>query len=599
MTISYLLAPIPKWYIADLTGKPLGGGFMKTYHANNKTVVKPVFQDSSGINVWPFPILFDENGSQGPFYWQVDSTNLTDTYYLEVYDAAGVLQWTIDNYFPPGAGGGGSVTTALSIEDLVINNVFLHHNADSTNPIAATSYYLAPGAHSGLTLTSSRCGPDIYFFKSNTSATDQLRFIDFTLNSTPFTGDVTPETYLNYKCTGAGSAEVDKFVQFPITHGVQNLVNQNAIATIWARCNGSAGQQITLQWCQFMGDGTGANPSIPIVNPIQTLTLTTSWAPYSVSANIPTLPVAAAIGPCHNDGLFLRITYPLSATCDIDFVKPSVFLGNIAPAEVYLTNDQIESTINTPRTGDFRESFVISSQLGWVPMNNGTVGNAASSGTARANSDTFPLYNLLYTINDTYAPVSGGRTGNAINDFTNNKTITLPRSLGYVVGGTNPNTQNQVVTLVAANTLTVASTTDMPTGTPIQFTTTGTLPSPLSTTEIYYAINVTSTTFRVAVSPDFAASDTHITLTGTGSGVITESTVIGGYFGEGAHVLTIPEMPAHTHEAHGGGTEVPIGSYPLFHSSSNDLNDPTSSTGNDQPHNTFQPTLLATRYIKL
>jgi len=115
MTISFLLAPMPKWVIIDNSGGVAGGAQLKTYRSLNKTEKKTVYQDPAGTIPWSNPILFDLNGTQGPFYWAVDSDDLADTYYLEAYDAQNNLLWTVDDFYPPGSGGGGIVTSYIPI----------------------------------------------------------------------------------------------------------------------------------------------------------------------------------------------------------------------------------------------------------------------------------------------------------------------------------------------------------------------------------------------------------------------------------------------------------------------------------------------------
>lgn len=86
-------------------------------------------------------------------------------------------------------------------------------------------------------------------------------------------------------------------------------------------------------------------------------------------------------------------------------------------------------------TGDIKLTIKTTADTGWILMNDGTVGNAASSATTRANADTEDLYTLLWNnVSDTYAPVSTGRGANAASDFAANKTITLTRTLGRALG---------------------------------------------------------------------------------------------------------------------------------------------------------------------
>lgn len=437
-TRTFTLAPMPKWYIADLTGKPLAGGSMYTYRSLDKTAFKFVYQDPNGTLLWPDPILFDENGSQGPFYWEFDSANPLETYYIEVYDADGVLQWTIDQFTPPGGGGGGSGgSLGISIENLVVNNV-MWRNLGPTPVAGNVLLKLAPGAHAALANKAANAnglytGPDIYFIKNNNNATDTVSFPQFTLGSNALTGDVTPVDYFNYTCSILGTGETIKCVQFPITRSIQNLSNQAVRLSIWARANPGP-QTLLLQWFQFTGDGPGAFPSA--TTPIQSITLTSAWNKTLVTANVPNVSGLTPLGGCGNDALFLQVWFPLSATCNIDFTMPVVVVGNLIPAQNYVTYDMIDGVINAQRTGYVTQGFDTTAPPGYVIMNDGSIGNAASAATTRANIDTFPLYNLLYNnVLDAWAPVSGGRSGDPIADFTGGKRLTLTRQLGRVLGG--------------------------------------------------------------------------------------------------------------------------------------------------------------------
>lgn len=436
MAFTYVLAPNPKWYIADLTGLPLAAGTMKTYSNLNKTVFKYVYRDAGGNQAWTDPVLFDENGSQGPFYWAVNDSDADDTYYIEVYDVDGVLQWTIENFSPPASGGGGgNVTTAIDLKNYITNNVMLRNFGASPSPIVLTEFKIASGAHAGLAQTAANYGPDIWFVKNNTSATDQLSFVDFTPIGTAFlTADTTPVQYVKYACTGAGTGETKKCVQFPITKSVQNLSNSAMTATIWARCN-SGNTQLSLYWAQFFGDGTATPGSATARTLIQTLTLTSSWVKYTVTANVPSVS-GKTLGDCGNDGLFFQVEYPYDALTNIDFAKPCVFLGSVIPTITYDANDTIEAVINSPRTGYIFPSYDLVAPFGYLLMDDGTIGSASSGATNRANTDTFPLYNWLWNnvtspSGNTLCVVSGGALGaSAAADFSANRTLTLQAMMG-------------------------------------------------------------------------------------------------------------------------------------------------------------------------
>lgn len=84
-------------------------------------------------------------------------------------------------------------------------------------------------------------------------------------------------------------------------------------------------------------------------------------------------------------------------------------------------------------TGDVKYTFKTAPSTGWIIVNNGgSIGDATSGASIRANADTFPLFSLLYTaLSDTQAPLNnGGRTGNALADFNAHKAMTLPALAG-------------------------------------------------------------------------------------------------------------------------------------------------------------------------
>ena len=580
MAITFLLAPEPKWYYVDKAGKPLGAGYMATYNSPNKTLFQAVFQDPAGSIPWPYVsipntgqvgILIDENGTQGPFYWEVDSANPQNTYYVEVFDSNGVLQWTIDNFGPVTSGGGGGGTTVLSIDNLVTNNVMWRNVGASANPIGLTQLMVAPGAHQGLAKTlptNSRAYPDIWFFKNNTAATDTLTFTKFSSDGSMLNGDVTPVQFLNYTCSLVGAGETYKYVQFPITQNSYNLNNQAVTISIWARVNSGA-STLVLNWYQFFGDGSGATASVTTV--IQNLALANIWQQFVITTTIPPLPSPLTLGGCGNDGLFLQVEYPLSAQTSIDFTKPSVYLGNVAPTAEYETYDMIASVIDSPRTGDISTSLTNSwlstsnaCPFGWLFMNDGTIGSASSGATARANIDTFPLYNLIWNnVSRTWAPIVGSSTGTAIGDFTANLPLYLTRALGRVFAGTLNTEISSLFTYTTTpgqTTVTVTSgTTGFVTGAPVTLTTSGTLASPFVLGKVYYVINLSPTQIQFAATLADALVPTPITFDGStsvGSQTVTVTPyMLGQTAGEDQHTLTTSEIPSHNHPPAAPSTE--------------------------------------------
>jgi microcystin-dependent protein len=82
-------------------------------------------------------------------------------------------------------------------------------------------------------------------------------------------------------------------------------------------------------------------------------------------------------------------------------------------------------------TGDVKTSLKTTADAGWVMMNDGTLGDASSGATTRANADTQALFTLLWTnVSNANCPVSSGRGASAAADFAAHKTIALPKMRG-------------------------------------------------------------------------------------------------------------------------------------------------------------------------
>lgn len=454
MAITYSLAPIPKWVIMKNDGEAAGGAYLYTYRSQNKIQNKNVYQDPAGTIPWSNPIIFDANGVQGPFYWEVDSTDLDETYYIEAWtgnkDTTGLLLWTLDDYFPPGEGGGGNATTYVPLENMIANNVFIDHIDDTANPINLTNLVIAPSNHKGFTPdlinpvvgTNGVVGPDIRFVKNNTNATDQITFVDFSLSDGPLTDDVTPVQYLRYQCTNSPAAESFKAFQFPINQKVKNLAGKEVTFTVWAKC-GSGTENIVGFTRQYFG--SGGSPSAEARTSFATYALTTTWVKQKTNFVIPSvagMSIGTAGQQTDDDALYIQLQMPLGEPCDIWFTKPSLYVGDVDPSEDYETYDEIYGVAMNPRTGTIMTSLMSSAPRGWVAMNDGSIGSASSGATNRANKDTFFLFKTLWDgVSNTYAPtqdnagVPVARGASAVADFVANRRLVLPRSLGRALAG--------------------------------------------------------------------------------------------------------------------------------------------------------------------
>lgn len=558
----------PIWYFVNLNGKPLAGGLFNTYSNLNNNLRKPVYTSPDENFPFPNPAIINSNGTLGPIYFGFDSTlDPPEGYLIIVTDALGNIIWTVDDYFGNGGsgGGGGTTTIVLGSKNLVTNGVMWRH-AQDISPVQ-TYQVIAPSLHENLVTQNTGISnpfPDIVFLKNNATSTDSISFVTLLPGEVLVTPGVAPIDYMRYECLISGS-ENNKFLQFPITAKVNSLQNVQVVGSFWARSNSGA-NQLTLRWFQYYGDGAGAT-IIGIPPVITTVILDGTWKRYNFSSTIPTTSgnnLGNPSGP--NDGLFVRVNFPLGVT-SIDFTNFSMYLGNNTQAlpDLEFNNyDSIEAVVNAPRTGDVRFSLNSFVPFGWVPCNDGVISSGsvatnppANIPVARRNVDTYPLYVLIWNLTTNFpelapiytnAGVATTRGATVIDDFSAGKQLKLTRMLGRVLAGANPNlTQNTTFNAnPVPDTITVLNPSFYPTGTPVYLNSTGTLPAPLATLNdpnVYYTIFTSPATLRLARSLELAQAGTFINITDAGTGTHHIKSADGSYYGASIDTLILSDLP--------------------------------------------------------
>lgn len=259
-------------------------------------------------------------------------------------------------------------------------------------------------------------------------------------------------------------------------------------------------------------------------------------------------------------------------------------------------------------TGDAKLTWKATADAGWVMANDGTIGNASSGGTTRANADTSALFALLWdNIADAWAPVSGGRGASAAADFAANKTIRLPRTLGRAIAGAGTGTYTTTFTADAGtDVLTVAANNSLFTGAPVVASTTSGLPGGLATVTTYYVIRTASTTIKLATSLANAHAGTAIDITSTGSGTHTltmalTARALGEHLGEEAHVSTAAETAPHFHPLPVGGAQSGGGASINYWQGTGPASGSSTSlsTGGGNGMNIMQPSAFLNVMVKL
>lgn len=444
MAVTYTLVPIPLFYFAQANGLPLGEGSMATFQSTNKVATKPVYTDHAGQFPWPNPVNFKANGeAPGMFFWADD-----EPYFVQVWDGpngTGNIVFEVDGYGPgiAGGGGGGPVTSNVSLVNYVVNNVFWR-NVGTINSIT-NGTVICPSNHEGLTYlttflsTIPTVGPDIMYVKDIASTSiDNLTFAtaDFSGGSVPLTGDITPEFYIDLQCIQLPSSnEQLKAVQFPINLHVKNLEQQQMTAIIWAK-SFSGTPPLTMNFVQFFGTASSTSPVVTPI-PIGASHLSNSWLAYRGTFIVPSV-LGKGLG-LGDDANYLQVNFPVGLTFHIGITKPKLYLGNIGTVFPEMeTYDRVNTIISSPRTGDTRVSLNNFAPFGWVIANDGGIGNASSGGTTRANIDTWPLFNLIWSnVSVDWAPMQDGlpRGVNALADFVGNRAILLTKVVGRVFAG--------------------------------------------------------------------------------------------------------------------------------------------------------------------
>jgi len=423
MAVSYNLGSTSFWYFADNSGKALVGGYLWSYKQLTPNVLKPIYSDSGGLSPYSNPIPITGNGfvvTQQNLYFADD-----EAYYLVVTDSpvegGGTILYQAQNYSAAGSGGGSPpITNYVNLNNLITNGQFLFNASQNVaTPITTALTTIAPSNHNGLTT------PDIVLRKNSVLSTDSINFVQF--NQGDSTPTQSPRYYLEYACTVIG-AETQKDIEFPISAHTRTLEGEVTTFSFWARSSTNSTVNVFVR--QYFGDGNNS-PSPSAISTMQPQVLTTSWVRYNFSVVVP-LTNGKTIGNCGNDYLVAVIAAPTSQLFNIDITNVMFFDGALNTEYPYEVQDQTASVLYSPRTGDVKLGFEngVNAAFGWLPMNDGTIGSA-TSGATRAKIDTFPLYKMLYdNVLDTWAPVSGGRTGDAATDFANNKTLSLTKVLG-------------------------------------------------------------------------------------------------------------------------------------------------------------------------
>lgn len=391
------LTPQPRLRFFDAQGRPLAGGFVYTYAAGT-TTPKATYTDQSGNTPNSNPVELDDDGG-APIWFD-------GSYKIDVKDTDGVSLegYPVDN---------------VNIYDLIdwsgLTATIADLNATDTSTVTITST---------ATITLPQRGKTLLCDATSGAITINLLAAAIATNGYQITIKKTDISTNLITIDGASSETIEgrsSFILYDQNDVVTILCDGNnwriksgvirgntelksaAFTTTIADinktfiCSASAAYAVTLLSAAVAGDGF--RMSFKKINDEEPITLT--------AAGIETI-----------DG---QATLVLSA----DYQCASI----ISNGTNWFVLNENNAGIGT--TGEVKITFSPTAPQGWVAMNDGSIGSAASGATTRANADTRNLYVMLWNgVSNTFAPVSTGRGASALADFAANKTLTLPRALG-------------------------------------------------------------------------------------------------------------------------------------------------------------------------
>lgn len=433
MPSTFALAPIPIWIILEPNGKPAAGVIMYPRSTLNHDIVKNVFQDPGGLFPWPLDseggIVFNGNGTQGPFYWE-DTGVPNDKYYLTFVDADGQLIYTVDQYPIAGGGGGSPITTIKNIDNFIIDGQF-SYNVLGGNTIAPVPVGTTIIQEVNTSTAPQNAVGGWFFIKNVTGATDSISIPQSSLSDS---APANPRNRFVYSSTVTGTGTVlDLIFQIP---DVKTFSNQQLRMSFLASATGSAppGVMSEVVFVQYFGSGGAPSASVP--TPVSfTWPAVETVVPISI-----TVPSTAgkSRGTNNDDFVYIAIRFPLGATGVYSVTNVMCVQGTIQPPEyIYDTQNEVfykilSSIVNQSlfQTGDIVMNWnaIPGTRPGWVSFGDNTTFGNTGSGATYQGSLYFNLYKFLWEhILDTYAPVTPpGRGVSALADFNANKNIRVP-----------------------------------------------------------------------------------------------------------------------------------------------------------------------------
>lgn len=463
MASTFAIAPSPKWYFLDATGKPAAGGFLYTYDNLDQTTPRFVYSDPGGQFPYTDPIELDgTGGTPVPIYWDVTTQGL---YYIVVTDAAGNIIFALNNFPIAGSGGVSPITTINDIQNHIINGQFIFIDANSSadsliNPItkdtfgtriAPASGFFNNGVGGYVPVFDGISSGWIFSEQGGAGETSSIQFVDVTPigMGNPSAPSANATRFFRYNLAVAGSPQTQVRL-FQVTPNVETYSGETI--TVSFDCRGSTAAIGVFEILQSYG--TGGTPSAPTNVTHNFNFISGAWTRISFQINVPSV-VGKTKGTNNDDNIQIIWNFPINVLGTFDLTNLQVQRGAFGTVPyIYQTynQDQYKVLIDLITIGNLvfptGELKWMSQALaggnpidipGWIPLTDVNIPyiGSAASGATFAGIVYKNLYIAWWTsFSDADIVISGGRGVDALTDFNADKAMTMPRFiLGTVLTG--------------------------------------------------------------------------------------------------------------------------------------------------------------------
>jgi Phage Tail Collar Domain len=324
----YMLAPsLQQGFIDKDSGLELAFGYVIFYRDVDHSTLKPVFEvggppDDPVYTELPNPLFLsaigtfqDPNTQQDiiPYYYPFDNQGNPDLYYIEVYNAQNVLQFTRDHYptIPQGIG-----PNVQQLDNFLPNGQFLMH-------LNLPNSGLIPSANE---ITDIAYGNWKFSQTPGSSSVNYVTFIRY--NAPSNEPDQNPRYACQVQCTMANPSDSEKQI-YNVIENVNFMQGQAATFQIAAYSTDGNNHNCNL----LISKHFGAGGSPLIIENVATFTVTPEIQNFTINFTISSN-IGKTLGPGDADSLHIEIQSPLSSISTIIYTDV-MFVAGTFDALVY------------------------------------------------------------------------------------------------------------------------------------------------------------------------------------------------------------------------------------------------------------------------